>query len=211
MKMGNIRVWAVGCAAALILFLAGWALVLDRRLESAKAEVQRLEHNQETLLGDVTFERNRAGELQATVDALTLRRDELERLLPEYVRRLADMGVRLREAESVARVSMEQAASVKAVRDTVYVPIQSPADGTDVRRRYRYSDEWIDADVEVDLRVDTAGVTVRSRDSLTIVAHRARKRCLFPRFRVGKVTHYTVASSSPYSEITGFAIVEVID
>ena len=55
-------------------------------IKKHKAEISRLEMNQEALLTDLQYYQDENGHMVATVNALTLRRDELENLIREIVR-----------------------------------------------------------------------------------------------------------------------------
>ena len=53
----------------------------------------------------------------------------------------------------------------------------------------------------------TSNVQIECRDSLTLVAHKTKKRCL----RKSKIIKYDVTSSSPYSTITDLGYIELIE
>lgn len=203
--MPKTKLYALIALVSIILCLGAYGAIQRKNLARAKAEVERLEKNQAALLQDIEYARNKAGDLQATVDALTLRRDELERLLPAYARKIKDMEIRLKEVQSVAAVTMETSAAVTATPDTVYVPVPVPGDPSPAPRRFVYSDAWLDAVIDIG---DSARVQVNVRDSLTVLAHREKRKCLFRRPRVIK---YTAVPSSPYTTVTGLTYVEVTD
>ena len=203
--MPKTKLYALIAFVSIILCLGAYGAIQRKNLARAKAEVERLEKNQAALLQDIEYTRNKAGDLQATVDALTLRRDELERLLPAYARKIKDMEIRLKEVQSVAAVTMETSAAVTATPDTIYVPVPVPGDPAPEPRRFVYSDAWLDAVIYIG---DSARVQVNVRDSLTVVAHREKRKCLFRRPRVIK---YTAVPSSPYTTVTGLTYVEVTD
>lgn len=202
--MEKLKNYALLAAAGIIICLAAFMSFQGRKLAQTRDEAARLSANQAALLADVEYERNRAGELQGTVQALTLRRDELEALLPAYERRLRDMNIKLKDAQHMAAIATETAAKVTAHPDTVFKYVEGlPVLDTAVRR-FRFFDEWIDAEISV---ADTgARLQLKVRDSLTVVGHREKRRCLFRR---PKVTHYTAVSSSPYTVVTGVSYVEI--
>lgn len=203
--MAKLKIYAIIAAVGIITCLGIYAAVQGRKLARAKADVERLERNQAALLQDMEIERNKAGDLQATVNALTLRRDELERLIPVYVRKLDEMSIRLKEVQSVASIGLETVASVTAKPDTVFVPVEVPGPAP-AQRRFIYSDDWLDA--VIDIQDDSVSVQVQARDSLTVVAHRERRKCLFKK---PKIVRYTAVPASPYTRITGLNYVETVD
>lgn len=202
--LDKLKNYGLLAALGMILSLTVYAAVQGRKLQEQTERAERLSNNQAALLTDLLKETNRAGNLQASVDALRLEKEELERLLPEYEAKLKSMSIRLKDAQHVARVQTELAASVTARRDTVFQYIEHPVPG---RVRYTYSDPWLTAVVEVEAD-SVAALSLSARDSLTLVAHKQRRRCLF---RKPGPTRYSVESSSPYIDITGMHFVEIIE
>ncbi len=202
--LSKLKTYALLAAACIIAGLAIFAAIQGHNLKNARSTAARLEQNQATLLSELTEERTLSGKLQANVTALTLRKDELEELLPVYERRLQDMRVKLKDAQHIADVALQASAQVVAVRDTIYQYIEG--DGENTTRMLHYSDAWLDADITV--QGDTALLAVRLRDSLLIVGHREPRKCIFRRPRV---THYSVVPSSPYTTITGLHYIEVVE
>ena len=202
--LSKLKNYALLAALGIILCLAAFVLLQGRKLKAETERADRLENNQSALLSDLHTETNRAGNLQAAVDALTLKTSELERLLPEYERKLADMKIRVKNAEHIAQVQTELAASVTARRDTVYEYIERPGPG---RSRFTYSDAWLTAVIDVE-EDSVASLSLSAKDSLTLVAHKQRRKCLFKK---PGPTRYTVESVSPYTTITGMKVVEIFD
>lgn len=205
--LSKLKNYALLVAFGIILCLAAFSVSQARKLTEAKSEAERLANNQSSLLMELHEEVNKAGKLQATVDALALRRDELETLVPKYEKQLADMRIRLKDAQHVAAVATETAAKVQARRDTVWQYVERPDPGTPTRARYTYEDAWISAVVVVE-DSSLATLQVTARDSLTLVGHRERRKCLFKK---PKITHYTTVSASPYTTVTGVTYVEIVE
>ena len=202
--LDKLKNYGLLAAAGVILCLAVFACLQGLKLKETQKEAARLELNQQTLLSDLNTETNRAGNLQAAVDALTLKANEMERLLPEYQRKLRDMEIRLKDAERVARIQTELAAAVTARKDTVWQYKESPREG---RSRFTYKDPWLTAVVEVEAD-SVAALSIAARDSLTVVAHKQRRRCLFKK---PGPTRYSVETVSPYLSIQGMQVVEIFD
>lgn len=202
--LSKLKTYALIAAAVVIILLAVFAAVQGRVLKTTRANADRLERNQSALLQELRTETNLAGNLQAEVDALTLKAGELERLVPSLRAKLADMDIRLKDAQHVAQVQMELAASVQARRDTVFQYLERPEPG---RARYTYNDPWLTAVVTVE-GDSVAALEFTARDSLTLVGHKERRRCIFKR---PKITHYTVETASPYTTVLGMQYIEVVE
>ena len=204
MTHNKISLYTIIAAILLAVTLGTVIAVQERQLEKARAEASRLALNQEALLRDLDTARAENGHLMASVDALTLRRDELEGLLPKYAAEVANLKLKLRDVQGVASVETSTAVQVVAVHDTVFVQQEAPKAAG---RRYRFRDAWVNA--AVDIVGDSAHLELTARDSLTVVAHREPRKCLFR--RKGKVTRYTVSPASPYTKIDGVSFVEVVE
>ena len=202
----KLKNFALLAALGIILCLGGFAFVQGRVLAQTKRETARLGANQTALLTELVQERNAAGELQSTVRALTLRRDELEAMLPAYERRLREMNVRLKDAQHLAQIATETAAQVTARPDTVIKYVQGVPVIDTAARRFRFFDEWIEA--EISLSDTGAALRLNVHDSLTVVAHKERRRCLFRR---PKVKYYTAVSANPYTTVTGISYIELTE
>lgn len=204
MTPNKISLYTIIAAILLAVTLGTVIAVQESQLEKARAEASRLALNQEALLRDLDTARAENGHLMASVDALTLRRDELEGLLPKYAAEVANLRLKLKDVQGVASVETSTAVQVVAVHDTVFVQQEAPKAAG---RRYRFRDAWVNA--AVDIVGDSAHLELTARDSLTVVAHREPRKCLFR--RKGKVTRYTVSPASPYTKIDGVSFVEVVD
>ena len=80
--------YSLGATIALIVGVA----VLRRALN----EVDRLENNQEVLTSEVKLYRTRYDESAASVQSLRVRLDEMRQLHEEDVKRIRDLGIKLR-------------------------------------------------------------------------------------------------------------------
>lgn len=202
----KLKNFALLAALGIILCLGIFAAIQGTQLARSKQETARLDANQTALLTELAQERNAAGQLQSTVQALTLRRDELEAMLPAYERRLREMNIRLKDAQHLAQIATETAAQVTARPDTVIKYVQGVPVIDTAARRFRFFDEWIEAEISV---TDTgAALRLHVNDSLTVVAHKERRRCIFRR---PKVKYYTAVSANPYTTVTGISYIELTE
>lgn len=204
--LDKLKNFALLAALGIILCLGIFVALQGRNLARVKQEAARLDANQTALLTELQQERNTAGQLQSTVQALTLRRDELEGMLPAYERRLREMNIRLKDAQHLAQIATETAAAVTAHPDTVIRYVQGLPVVDTAARRYKFFDEWLDAEISV---TDTgAALRLHVHDSLTVVAHKERRRCIF---RSPKVKYYTAVSANPYTTVTGISYIELTE
>lgn len=180
-------------------------------IKKHKAEISRLEMNQEALLTDVQYYEDSNGDLVATVNALTLRRDELENLIPSYAAEIEDLKLKLKNVNTLAHVSMETKAEIHTPTFQLpppapLQPMERPDTLPPTPYQFSYEDTWITVTGTV-YPDSTSNVQIECRDSLTLVAHKTKKRCL----RKSKIIKYDVTSSSPYSTITDLGYIELIE
>ena len=147
----------------------------------------------------------------ATVNALTLRRDELENLIPSYAAEIEDLKLKLKNVNTLAHVSMETKAEIHTPTFQLpppapIPPMEHPDTLPPTPYQFNYEDTWITVTGTV-YPDSTSNVQIECRDSLTLVAHRTKKRCC----RKSKIIKYDVTSSSPYSLITDLGYIELIE
>lgn len=182
-------------------------------IKKHKAEISRLEMNQEALLTDLQYYQDENGNMVATVNALTLRRDELENLIPRYASEIETLKLKLKNVETLAHVSMETKAEVQTPTITLPPPPPLPQtteqdnpDTTALPYTFAYNDEWLTITGTV-YPDSLSNITVECRDSLTLVAHKTKKRCC----RKSKIIKYDVQTKSPYSIIKDISYIELIE
>ena len=180
-------------------------------IKKHKAEISRLEMNQEALLTDLQYYQDENGDMVARVNALTLRRDELETLIPRYTSEIETLKLKLKNVETLAHVSMETKAEVQTPTVTLQPPSIQKAepdspDPAVFPYTFTYNDDWLTITGTV-FPDSLSNITVECRDSLTLVAHKTKKRCC----RKSKIIKYDVQSKSPYSIIKDVSYVELIE
>ena len=194
------------------LFLAIAVIYVQSRVISQKSdEISRLQANQEALLTDVQYYEDSNGNLVATVNALTLRRDELENLIPSYAAEIEDLKLKLKNVNTLAHVSMETKAEITT--PTIQLPPPTPLPAIErpdtlppTPYHFAYEDSWISV-TGIVYPDSTSNVQIECRDSLTLVAHKTKKRCC----RKSKIIKYDVLTQSPYSSITDLGYIELIE
>lgn len=187
-----------------IIILGGtlrWSLSQNAK---NKAEIERLEDNQTTILGDVEYYRTENGELAASVQSLTMKRDEFAALLKAERRKVEELNIRIRELESIGEVDTESEVTFEAdiiPTDTVYIP--EPIMGT-----FEWSDPWVR--VVGELHPDKIKAQINITDTITIIAHRKSRGWWIFRCK-GKITHYDAVSANPHTSISDIRYIELTD
>ena len=115
-------VWAL----LVVAILAAITTAQSSTIKHQRQDIERYQVNHETLLADITQYRTVNGELVASVQALTLRNDELEHLIPKYTEEIEQLQLKVRDVQSVAHVTTEINAEVLAPLDTVRTPAPEP-------------------------------------------------------------------------------------
>lgn len=199
--------WALLALAIAAATIAAQASVIRKQ----KAETVRLQVNQEALLSEVKTYQDKEENLVTTVNALTLRRDELENLVPEYAQEIDRLKIKLKEVQSTAHVALETIANLQAttapVQDAPPPPdLPAPQLLIEAPREFNYKDTWITVSGRMfnDSIVD---LSIIHKDSLTLVAHRTKKKCL----RRSKIIKYDVLSKSPYTSISDVNYIELTE
>lgn len=187
-----------------VIILGGtlrWSLSQNAKNE---AEIERLENNQTTLLGDVEYYRAENGELAASVQSLTMKRDEFAALLKAERRKVEELNIRIQELESIGEVDTESEVTFEAdiiPADTVYIP--EPIMGT-----FEWSDPWVR--VVGELHPDKIKAQINITDTITIIAHRKSRGWWIFRCK-GKITHYDAVSANPHTSISDIRYIELTD
>lgn len=187
------------------IVILGSALYLSLKENADRgAEIVRLEDNQTTLLGEVEYYETENGRLAASVQVLTMKRDEFAELLKAERRKVESLGIRIAELESLGEVTTDTDIEMEAEilpPDTIY--ITEPIIGT-----FDWSDGWVR--VTGELTPDLVKARINITDTITIVAHRKARKWLFFRCK-GKITHYDALSSNPHTTISNIRYIELTD
>lgn len=163
-----------------------WALI---EMRSARGDARRCEASLRSAVSLTRhyYTRDSLGAACRAAQYRTIAELRTERA--DLTAELENMRVRLKRAESVTRVATETEYCI--VLDTVFVTVRDT-----VRPAMRYADTWLTAQLVGD------SLTIRTRDSLTVVMHSRRRRFLFWTWRKysGEVS---VASRNPHNTILG--------
>ena len=205
--------WAVLLAIALVASIG----ISSNKIKKQRAEIDRLEINQQTLIEQVQYYEDENGSQVATIQALTLQKSEFESLMPQYAREIKDLRLKIRDLESVAHASTSTTAEITAPlidyvsRQTMDERIQAVTDSLAVLyagvKTFHWSDGWLSISGEVSS--DSVNCRVENIDSLTLVVHRERKKCLFR--RKGKIIRYDIKSANPHTRINDIQYIELME
>ncbi len=172
----------------LLLSAAVGAFLYGQRM---RTEVQRLRRNQDALNQSVEHYRNRLGEEVASVEVLTLRCAEFERLRAEDAATIRQMKLKLHRMEAWSKqVAAQQIALAAPLRDTVILH--------DTVRIFRWADPW----VEVQGRIgrDTLQARIQTVDTLRQVIYRVPRKFLFVRWGT-KGIRQEISSTNPHCKV----------
>ena len=201
---------------AVLIALAAVCTIQHKKLVQTKEEAARLEDNQTSLLSQVEYYRSENGELVASVQSLTMRNEEIGALIPQYEKELKSLKIELRNAKSIGHVETETKAEIVApIQPGTGPEAGTPADGSNepednpLPREFSWSDDWLTVNGKI--YPDTVVCSIFNRDSLLLVAHYAKRKCLFFKGRKGKLLKYDVKTKNPHTEIKGLEFIEVIE
>lgn len=187
------------------IVILGSALYISLKENAARgAEIVRLEDNQTTLLGEVEHYETENGRLAASVQVLTMKRDEFAELLKAERRKVESLGIRIAELESIGETTTNTNVSIEAdiiPPDTLYIP--EPIMGT-----FEWQDPWVR--VVGELQPNRLKAQINITDTITIVAHRKARGWWIFRCK-GKITHYDAVSANPHTHINHIEYVEIRD
>lgn len=181
-----------------IAVLVGLLALLWSMYRSERAQRQRFEGNQSVLMDSVRHYKVRDSLHAASVQALNLTVSEYKRYRQEDAALIRDMGIKLKRALSVAKVETSTDVEILApIQDSIIQP-DNPELPSDTVQTFHWSDPWVS--VAGTIRKDSVSCSVRSEDSLAIVAHRVPRKFLFIRWGT-KAIRLEIVSRNPHTTI----------
>lgn len=212
--MGKLHRILIIIAAIIVVSLASVCMTQRRTLASRAAEIQRLSDNQSTLLSQVEYYESENGELVASVQALSLKRDELSALIPEYENEIKNLRLELKNIRTFGHIEMEMFINATApiqidsVPDDIQsVPASQPIVPEERHMDFSWRDNW--TDLRGRIYADSVACSLSCRDTLTLVAHYSKRKCLFK--KKGRLLKYDVKSRNPHVTVSNMEIVEVVE
>lgn len=176
-----------------------------RSCASLKADRDRLSDNQRILFERADYYRTKDSLSAASVERLTLSKNEIERYCGELVNTCNDLNIKVKRLQSASTSATETKYDIQTVlRDSLVVRDSLIID---TMKCISYEDAWLTfsactADgINFDAKID-------SRDTLVTVVHRVPRKFLF--FRWGtKAIRQEVISKNPHSNIVYTKYVEL--
>lgn len=183
----------VAIVASLATIVCGYVIA------SLREERDRLQANQEALLSDVELYRTRANESAASVEVLQLSLDEFREHRAEDARRIEELGIKLRRAESFAKSAVVSTyEALLPLKDTIIL--------RDTVRIFEGGDAW--STMSGSITKDSITYSLHSVDTLHQVVHRVPRKFLFFRFGT-KAIRQEIVSSNPHTELVYSEYVEL--
>lgn len=184
-------------AATLLLVACGLYLHHSTR------EVARLRNNNKALSSETKLYKTRFDESAASVVAMQLRIEEYRKQHAEDLKRIRELGVRLRRVESIATSASQTKIEVSTpIHDTIFLDRLLP----DTATLFRWSDSWVH--IEGLIRNGNAECHIESVDTLRQVIHRLPHRWWFIRYGT-KAIRQEISSSNPHTQIVYSEYIEL--
>lgn len=143
-------------AVALILGLSLTTYWLYGKWSAEKVDKQRVENNFQNSQFKLDSTRTRNGQLEYSVKTLTLKQGEFETFAPDIVNQLKDMGLKVKNLESVVRANTRieylPGESIKVEVDKI-----SP-----IKFKEKFKDKWLDFSANVNLINNKTDIKVDS-------------------------------------------------
>lgn len=208
-----------GLQGVMVLLLLGLvALIAIRSNNRLKADIARMQHNQQTMQAEVEYYKSRSGEQVATIEALTLERDEINRLVPGYINEIDNLRKKLRDVENMGSVvSTTEIEVVAPIEDYIHRDIMAEMlENLSDSLHQHYSTlpmkhfHWADQHNSIDgiIYDDSVHCKVSITDRLKFITYRKKKKCLFK--RKGKVLGYDVICENPNTQILDIEYIEIL-
>lgn len=170
----------------LLLIVVG---ILYNKVERQKKEIRRLDGNIEAINTEATRFKTKAGKDAETVQALTLKSNELELFNSRLTKQVSDLRLKLRDVKAVRTIESELRIDTVVVTEKTEVPNQY---------KFSYDDSW--NKISGVVSPDTTKLEFSSVDTLDVISHVKQKRFLF--FRIGKPKiQTTVTNQNPKSRL----------
>lgn len=174
-----------------------------RGCKSIQNERDRLSDNQRALLEDVTLYRTKDSLSAASVEKLTLKKNELEKYNVELAQTVKDLGVKINRLESASRQVTQTRIDVTVpIKDTVIIENATPVPA----KAFDWKDSWVS--VSGVINNDTVSCKVASIDTLMQAVHRVPKKFWFIRWGT-KAIRQEIVSKNPHTQIIYTEYVEL--
>lgn len=182
-----------------IIVLVSTLLVALFFLRSERHQRQEVTNNYIALKKEIEGERKANGMYVAEIEALTLQKNDFEKLCTEQEKELKNLGIKVKRLQSISTTSITH----EYIFDTVQVfdSVQILNNNTDTLKCFKFTDDYVN--FEGCFAHETCFATkIQTVDTLSVVLHKNyRKKFLFIKWR--PFYKVTIISKNPYSTVTG--------
>lgn len=179
---------------------------LAHSLYESCIEKDRLQHNQEALMGEIQLYETKAGESAASVLRLQLTYNELDKHYQDVCQEAKDLGIKLKRLQSVSQTATTGNIEIQTdIKDSIrYVP---EIHLVDTLKTFSWNDPpWAKISGVIDS--GKVNLSVNTTDTIIQIVHRVPKRFLFFRFGC-KAIRQEIVSKNPYNRIVYSEYIEL--
>lgn len=168
-------------------------------------ENDRLQHNQDALMDDVTYYQTEAGKSAASVQRMELTNSELEAHNKELTKVVDDLNIKLKRVQAATTTATKTRVDIKTIiRDSI---VYVDSGRIDKVPAIKWQDPWVNVDGLI-LPDSTMDLKVQSVDTLYQVIHRVPKKFWFIKYGT-KAIHQDITSSNPHTKIVYSEYIEL--
>lgn len=168
-------------------------------------ENDRLQHNQDALMDDVTYYQTEAGKSAASVQRMELTNSELEAHNKELTKVVDDLNIKLKRVQAATTTATQTMVDIKTIiRDSI---VYVDSGRIEKLPSIKWQDPWVNVDGII-LPDSTMDLNVESVDTLYQVIHRVPKKFLFIKYGT-KAIRQDITSSNPHTKIVYSEYIEL--
>ncbi|MDR0864944.1 MAG: hypothetical protein LBO74_08435 [Candidatus Symbiothrix sp.] len=192
-------VFSIIALAGSLLFLAGSL----KNCQNIKDDRDRLSNNQRALFEDATLYRTKDSLSAASVEKLTLAKNELEKYNSELVQTVKDLGIKVKRLESASTtIAQTEIDIVAPVKDTTIIVNAEPIPA----KVFNWQDNWVS--VSGIIQEEEISCHVQSIDTLIQIVHRIPKQFWFIKWGT-KAIRQEILCKNPHSQIVYTEYIEL--
>jgi len=182
-----------------LIILGGLLYIQTVRLRNLRADRDRLQTNQTSLMDSVIHYRTENGRNAASVQRLTLNVAEIRASRNDLIEECRNLNIKVRRLESFATSQTKTILNMQSrLRDTIIIYERDSVIVRDTLRLFRWKDSWVTVEGLID--EDSVGCHIECVDTLRQVVHRVPRRFLFIRYGT-KAIRQEISSSNPHTRI----------
>lgn len=168
-----------------------------------KKEKNRLDGNQTALMEQMNVYQTEAGKSAASVQALMLSKEELEKYCSELTNTVDELNVKVKRLQSASTTATETKVEVHTtVKDGIVYRNAS----IDTIQAISWKDNWVS--VTGELHNKNIKLDIHSVDTLRQIVHRVPKKFLFIKYGT-KAIRQEVVSTNPHTKIVYSEYIEL--